>query len=95
MWLPKETVHLLRVSHLRFGREEAFRRSCRALLRDYEVSNARGSARGAAGTAAVTRRAHPCLTVGDEVTLEMRLSSAASSGSDKQEWTFYGEVCAQ
>ena len=102
--LPREIVHLLRVSHLRFGREEAFRRSCRALLRDDELSSerdgaVRADAKGAEAPArktALRRLAHPCLTVGDSVTLEMRLpAAAASNGWDKHDWTFFGEVCNQ
>jgi len=60
--LPHETVHLFRVSHLRFGREEAFRRSCRALL-------------NGAGPDAPERQPHPCLTAGDEVVLRVQQPS--------------------
>jgi len=77
--LPHETIYLFRISHLRFGREEAFRRSCRSLLRASESVDRDG---------ATVRHAHPCLTLGDEISVWM---TSPTNTHARREWVFYGE----
>ena len=88
--LPAGPLPLYRESHLRAGREEAFRRSCRQLLR------ARGTARAhrrrqqqmdveegeavMAGRGAPVRLEHPCLVQGDSITMRLSIASSSAAG---------------